>query len=138
MNESGLCARPWLLQDAKSALLSEGVCKSVRDVLDRLVGSTSVIDLDTCRLATWLLYELSCSDDEDVREELLESGALGPLMRNLSMADRVVKKYAAKAIFKLVDTDKTYDRARNNSKMLAQVGRLTPDERTSRHDGGMD
>lgn len=124
MNESGLCARHWL-QDAKSALLSEGVCKSVRDVLDRLVGSTSVIDLDTCRLATWLLYELSCSDDEDVREELLESGALGPLMRNLSMADRVVKKFAAKAIFKLVDTDKTYDRARNNSKMLAQVGRLT-------------
>lgn len=120
---NNLCVlRVWLMQEGKAALKSEGVCKGIRDACERLASSHSAIDLDTCRLATWLLYELSRSDDEELREALLQSGALAPLMRNLSMSDRVVKKFAAKAIFNLVDTEKTYDRARTNSSMLAQVG----------------
>ena len=94
--------------------MSDGSWKVLKEVWN--AGFTNLQDIDACRNATWLLYDLSLSDEQGVREELVDAGVFAPLMKSLASNDRIIKRFAAKTLFNLVEGSHS-----EQSKMLSQV-----------------
>jgi hypothetical protein len=117
-------------QDGKTALMAEGAWKALKELIEGLISSTNTVDLDACRNAIFTMYTLSQADEPEIKAELISSGVFVPLMKSLGSSDRVIKKYAARSIFKLVDVDDNDQRqsstGRGRSKAFSQASPFGP------------
>lgn len=98
---------------ALANMVSDTGWRTLLRVCEHTYKSSSTVDIESCRYATWIISQLS-AESENLEKMALE-GAFEPLIMCLSTKDRLIKYYAADALFNLA-------RNATNRKQLVNIG----------------